>query len=306
MQASQGSALLAVYWFVAFLSLGVFTLVFLLYDDIGTRGASGQLFRAEQLADMGIAVAANDQVKNWDPVLSQTVGPLESFEATIESEGARINLNAVLLLRERGVLERLFLRWGAPSHEVGPLVDRMLDWVDADHSVTGFGAEQPNYLADGFQNRPPNRPFETLDEVNAVPGFSAIADVRPNWRETFTIWSSAVLDLSDASPENIAVVCNCGEGSAEAFVALRRGIDGIENTEDDPQMNNWDDVWDILGIPSANQDSVARLVTMGDPVLRLRAVGRVQGVEFERIVTTRGRGRQIAFLHVQSQWKIDR
>ncbi len=100
----KGSALIAVYWVIALLSLSVFTTATILTGDVESRVTRSQLYRAEQLAEMGIAIASHPAIKPGDKLLTQCLSDTEAYEATIESETGRININATLVAGERQVI----------------------------------------------------------------------------------------------------------------------------------------------------------------------------------------------------------
>ena len=207
---SKGSALLIVLWVVALLSLLVFTTTQFLMVDMEGQSNSSVLFRAEQLADRGIAIAGHPDVENGDPLLEQQINESDSFRARIGSEGALLNLNFLLEQEDRRiVLEELFYQWGVRSDDVKEVVDCLIDWVDPDEEEQEAGAERAYYLSQDRLRHPYNRDFRTLDEVPLVANFELVEEVRPDWREFFTLLSEGPLDLSDASPESISAMCQC-------------------------------------------------------------------------------------------------
>ncbi|MEM8955488.1 MAG: hypothetical protein AAGD22_15145, partial [Verrucomicrobiota bacterium] len=110
--AESGSSLIAVFWLMAVLSLAVFTTTHLVSDDMNIIIAQKKSFRADQLAEMGIALAMNPVVDPWDPILAQQFEGQQGFEATIKQEGGRLNINSLLLREDRLPLEDLFVYWG--------------------------------------------------------------------------------------------------------------------------------------------------------------------------------------------------
>ncbi|MFT5469518.1 MAG: type II secretory pathway component PulK [Verrucomicrobiales bacterium] len=301
--AQRASALIAVYWVIAILSLSVFTAVHLVVGELDTRATQGQLFRAEQLADMGIAVAVNPGIQPGDPLLIQDLDGIESFAATIESEESRLNLNAVLARGDLILLQNLFTLWGMPPEEVIPLTEVLVDWVDADDQITGAGgAEFLQYANLGFPELPPNRQFLTLEEVALVRDVQQLLGrYQPEWRSVFTMWGSGLVDLSDAEPVVIAAACECSIDRAAAFVVERRGYDGLENTEDDLVYDSADQILDLLGVPVVGREAISARVGMGGGVTRIRSIGRVADVEIERIVVVQGRDSKPTIVDVQTR-----
>jgi type II secretory pathway component PulK len=54
------------------------------------------------------------------------------------------------------------------------LVDALVDWVDEDDLEEPQGAEYEDYEEMGYTNRPFNRPFYSLDEMNQVRGMALL------------------------------------------------------------------------------------------------------------------------------------
>lgn len=299
----RASALIAVYWVIAILSLAVFTAVHMVVGELETRATQGQIFRAEQLADMGIAVAANPKIEPGDPLLLQQLNAFESYEATIESEEARLNLNAILARGDLTLLQNLFALWGMPPEEATPLTEALVDWIDSDDVVTGLGgAEYSQYAAVGLLDLPPNRQFLTLEEVALVRDVQQLlGSYQPDWRSYFTMWGSGVVDLTDADPVLIAAACECPIELATNFVIERRGFDGLENTEDDLQYESADQILDLLGVPVIGRETITSRVGMGGSVVRIRSIGRVDDVGVERIVVVQGRDSNPRIVDVQTR-----
>lgn len=298
----QGSALLAVYWVVAILSLAVFTGAQFLFVELETQGNTALEFRAEQLADAGIALAMHPKVERWDPILRQQTGPAEGFEARIFSEGARLNPNVLSQTEDgRRVLTDLFLEWGLSEFDSQSLAAAIGDWVDRDDAEVPLGAEAVYYRSKGFRGIPFNEPFRSLDEMVYVRGFDQVAVLFPAWRDYFTLWSSGKLDLRDAPPELIAVVCACPVANAERFIEVRNGRDGIPHTEDDPKFESTGQALDALGLQGAIKQLVENLVTVDDAAARLVAVGSIGDISVERTVVVRNRNEDPSFLEARTR-----
>jgi type II secretory pathway component PulK len=176
-QGEAGSSLIAVFWLMAVLSLAVFTTTHLVSDDMNIIIAQKKSFRADQLAEMGIALAMNPVVDPWDPILAQQFEGLQGFEATIKQEGGRLNINKLLMNEDRLPLEDLFTHWGLENDQASELVDALLDWIDSDDLESTNGAEVDYYTELGNENYPFNRPFYDMEEMALVRGMEAGSDL---------------------------------------------------------------------------------------------------------------------------------
>jgi type II secretory pathway component PulK len=284
--------LIAVLWVIAILSIAVFSATQFLFIELESESNASAIFRAEQLADQGIAVAAHPNTEQADPILNQRFSEVESFFARISSEGERLNLNTLLENPEddRVVLEELFVDWGLRIDEAKEVVDALLDWVDEDSEPTNRGAEQDLYMGLDRPNFPFNRPFESLKEAELVYGFERILAVRPDWQESFTLMSAGPLDLNEAPVDLITVACECGEAQAELLVEVRNGFDGIRGTEDDEPFQDVESALEILGIPPGFEDRIAARVSIDDEAKRIISIGRFGTIAVERTVTVQYTG----------------
>jgi len=298
----RGSALIVIYWIIALLSLLVFTSANLLFSEFATQSQQGQRFRAHQLAEMGLAVAAHPQVERRDGILRRQWNDFESYEATIESETSRLNLNAVLQRNDTEVLSRLFEEWGLRPEVADDVIATLLDWVDADDLLSpGGGAEVEQYARLGLVGLPPNRRFLSLDEVSSVRGIEVLSALKPDWLDSFTLFGNGKLSLQDADADLISAACGCSLSAAKDFVELREGRDGIPHTEDDVQLSSVDEALNLLDVPAVGRDAIVGRVTLQGNTFRLRSVGRVVDTRVERWLVVRGRGPGMRVLKVGSR-----
>ncbi|MCB1235635.1 MAG: general secretion pathway protein GspK [Verrucomicrobiae bacterium] len=302
LRSRRASALIAVYWLIAILSLAVFTATQFLMFEMQSHASSEWEFRAEQFADMGIALAAHPGVERWDPILRQRIDQTGGFEARIRSEGARLNPNFLVLSQPgRVVLARLFTHWGLSEFDSLALTAALVDWTDADDDESPQGAESVVYRGAGFRDMPYNRPFRALDELELVRGFDEVMARRPDWRIWFTILSAGPLDLNDAPPELIQEVCDCGADAALRLVAVRAGADRVTDTEDDQRFESAAEAFNLLALGVARQQALANLVTVDDSATRLISVGTAGKVSVERTFVIQGRTEQPVLLEVQTR-----
>lgn len=288
----RGSALIAILWIVAILSLAVFSATQFLFIELESEANASAVFQAELLSDRGVAIASNPSVKKGDPVLSQSFGGGKSFAARISSEGDRLNLNSLLENAEadRIVLEELFYQWGLRTDQAVDVVDNLIDWIDGDDVPTNVGAERTFYLSQERPNHPFNRRFESLNEVLLVKDFQLVVAANPRWKESFTLLSAGPLDLNEAPPDLIAAACQCPLEAARDLVSIRDGLDAIPGTIDDLKFEDVQSVFDLLGVPGAAAESIAPRLSVEDPSRRIRSIGRMGAISVERSVTVQYTG----------------
>lgn len=279
-KAPRGSTLIAVFWLMSILGLAIFAAIQLLdYEDqIVTGQVEGT--RAAQMAEMGIAVAANPVVERSDYLLLEQTFPGQvGFVAKIESEGARFNINSILQERgdgappDKALLREMFVEWGVDDEFAQELVDALVDWIDENELEELNGAEFTYYEGLGFRNRPYNRPFYSLDEVRLVRGMEQLERIYPNWRDWFTIWSSGGLDVNEAAPELLARAAEVSIDDAQAIRDRVLGPDMERGTEDDQPFSNSAEVLDLLGVPDIQRMIVEPRLTANDPTTRIESTG---------------------------------
>lgn len=294
----RGSALVAILWIIAILSIAVFSATQFLFIELESESNASALFHAELLADRGIAIASHPQVEKGDPLLVQTVNANDSFAARISSEGDRLNLNSLLENAEfdRIVLEELFTRWGLRRDIAADVVDNLIDWIDEDSEPTNVGAEQSYYFSQDRLNHPFNRPFESLNEILLVKDFNLVVAANPAWKDAFTLLSSGELDINEAPLELIAVACLTSDEIARQFVAIRDGLDQIPGTLDDIKFESVDEALQILRVPEGLMDDISPRLSVEDPSKRLISIGRSGAIAVERSVTIQYTGELGAIL----------
>jgi general secretion pathway protein K len=284
---AKGSALVAILWVIAILSIAVFSATQFLFVELESESNASSIFQAELLADRGIALASHPSVKKGDPILIQQVNEIDSFRARISSEGDRLNPNSLLENAEedRIVLEELFYQWGLRSDEATDVVDNLIDWIDEDDDPTNVGAERSYYFSLDRVSHPFNRPFDSLNEMLLVKDFDLVVRANPSWKDAFTLLSSGELDLNEAPPELISAACQCGIESARQFETIRNGLDGLQGTIDDIVFESVESALDLLNIPADLYDTVSTRVSIEDPAKRLISIGRSGAISVERTVS---------------------
>lgn len=293
----QGTALLAVIWLIAILAIAALATTRVVSFDMNVASAKIHGFRAKQLAEMGIAVASNPVVKRSDPMLRR--GDEESgegFDVKILSEGARFNLNAILLRDDKALLRTMFESWGVELDAGQEITDAMSDWIDGDDEVALNGAEKEWYEEQGRINQPFNRPFYSLDEIRLVRGMDQIEALRPDWRNWFTIWSSGALDINEASAELISAAAEVSVDVADGVVEQVRGSDGIRDTEDDVPFQDVNSALALLGVDTNARPDILQRFSVNDTTVRIESTGSAEGAKRKIILTLRNRTGRPAIL----------
>jgi hypothetical protein len=282
-RSQQGSSLMLVFGLIAMLTYLVFSTFRVVVSDVEFSIARKKGFRCRYLAESGLNLAMNPAVQRWDrALLNQTFGEdgYEKFETRIRGEGGKININTIILAArdDNKFVSDVFLRLGVTDDDMRrDLIARMVDWVDADDAYVENGMEKEQYEKLGIFGYPFDRPFYNLDEVLLVPGFEAIAQARPNWRDIFTIYSQGKIDLNEASALVISVATGVSEEDAQKLVESRWGDDKSEDTEDDANAKIQDVTQGLYlaGVPQADAETLSAYFTTNDTTTRIESVGTV-------------------------------
>jgi Type II secretion system (T2SS), protein K len=250
---SSGVALIVVLWAVGLISAALFGLVAILQRQIGQEVAALQNARAMLVAESGIQMALNSQLRPEDmaeasKLLSETLRkgwtmgkentPVEvhfEIEAKDMSEdAAKININALLLgdkTLARSVLQNLFAGWEVNLTTSSSLIDALLDWVDPDGLSTGSNS--------GTESSVRNGPFEKIEELEKVAGWAEMAKEAKEGSKgvdalsKFTVFGAGKLSLRSAEQDLIEAWLELGAGAATNFIRQRPGPDQILGTADD-------------------------------------------------------------------------
>ena len=281
----RGSALLAVLWIVALLSMLVATTSLLVMQDVDTVGTRRQMFRARMLAEMGLAFAAHPDVRPDDPLLRQEIADGEGFEVEMIGEDGRLNPNLLIQRQDRETFRRVFRAWGMDLMQSDSLFDSLTDWVDEDSFKQPRGAEMRDY--NGIPGFPFNRPFRSLEEMALVRGMDVVDSVFPQWRDWFSIHASGVLDINEAAPEILAAVTGADIIIAQQLQARRLGRDGIRNTLDDAVFPDLQSAVRLLGV-AGNTQGLDQILSVTSNTRRIISSGTTGGFTKSIIAIVQG------------------
>ncbi len=291
-RSTAGSVLLAVLCLVTVLSFIVISTLGLSMQHADMQQARQGMTRARQLAEMGVAVAANPMIKPGDPALMGKVSAIESFKAAMSTEEARLNLNSLLTPQRLPILERMFTSWGLSPADAQGIAACFMDWADPDDlKIRPDSAERAEYERLGHPDHPVNRPLVSLDELDLVARSEEVRAVRPDWRSFFTLRGNGQLDVNEASAEVLTVLTGASLSNAELLVSHRNGLDGLSHTMDDMPFQSLEEALVMLGIGGVQTADILPLLTLRGSTLRIESIGMAGDTRSGIAVTlTRGDG----------------
>jgi hypothetical protein len=292
-----GSALLLVLWALILLSGAVFAYAKWIQADLAIHGQVNREIEARAMAHSGLAVGLHELVTERTPDLDEDFAPDLGYRLRMISEGGKLNIRWLLEGEQPEKLEILKLwleRRGLDYRQREAFVDCLLDYVDGDDikHLNGLEADD-DYL-------PPNRPLESIDEIEEVANSGPLAR-SPGWKDQLTMFSAGPIDLSAADEEMLRLI-GLGDAYIARFLQIRRGRDGVDGTPDDHQFKNTEEALSFLGMAGKNDPRFKRfngMVTHKDPTLRIIAEGRSGNATRQVEVVARKGGANPQILH----WK---
>ena len=288
--ANKGSALVAVFWIMAVLSLAVFAAVRVVYYDADASTSQIHGFDALLAAERGVSVAVNPATKRTEPLLNWSDAAKGiSYRARIESEASKFNINVILMRKDKPLLTSIFTDWGMELLDAQMLIDNLIDWVDSGDLSELNGAEIDWYDSQGRPNHPFNRPFYSLDEMRLVKDMDLLEEVNPRWEEWFTIWSNGKLDIHEAKAELIAAAAEVSIDDARNIVEYVMGPDLEKDTEDDQRFQNLTEALSLIGVSVLQQQIVTPRLTVKDTTTRIISDGRAGSVKRRLTIIVKSR-----------------
>ncbi|MGA7980476.1 MAG: type II secretion system protein GspK, partial [Chromatiaceae bacterium] len=186
----RGIALLLVLWVIALLTIIAVGLSATQRTETALAGNQVNSARFRALADAAVdygmlnmmvqpiaaqgtqdqAAQAQEQDNLWVPDgTAHTWGFAgETMEIAVSNEGSRIDLNQA----PRELLVGLFTAAQVPDDEVNALADAVIDWRDPDDLRSADGAEDSDYEAAGRPYGAKDGPFDSVEELQQVLGFT--------------------------------------------------------------------------------------------------------------------------------------
>jgi len=270
----KGSALMAVLWIIALLTMLVGTTTLLLREDVETASTRRQMFRARMLAEHGLALAAHPDVKQDDEfLLRREIAPGEGWLVEVEGEDGRLNPNVLLQREDRDTMRRVMRAWGLKFDEGERVIDALQDWVDPDDFVRGVGGAESRFY--GVRGVPFNRPFRSVDEMAQVRYMSEVERIFPAWRDWFSTYSNGIVDVNEAPAEVLSALTGADPVMARQFVARRVGRDGIAHTRDDLPFQDLQSALRVLGVTATNPQAMQSVLGVQSGITRIKSTGVV-------------------------------
>lgn len=283
----KGSALMLMIWAVLLMSVTVMGVVEYIRYSANESTLAAYEFRALHLAESGLAVGMHPNTRRGDMVLKQKIGPDSGFDVVINYEGARLPINYATDERLREAIYNLLIYWQLNAEDAGIVADSLADWVDNDNTPRANGAEADYYQQLGIYDAPRNQGFVRVDEMLLVRGMDVVDQLKPTWREYFSVFGEGQIDLRTVFKDVVIAVTGASETDAERFISARDGADGIPGTEDDRRIGDTE-AYQLLGLTGDRLTAIRGIVNDDDTTLRrITSIGWVGEKRAKIIVVTR-------------------
>ena len=281
----RGSSLVATFWLIATLGMVIFGATRFISVDGKLLASRKAMAFAKAQAESGLAIGAHPNTRRGDKLLQGEFDDGGAYAVTLSTEESRLNINEILKRNESATLARLFQIWGLSPQDASALADGIKDWVDADDLASLNGAERGAYPNPAM---PFNRPFRSLDELALVRGMDVLEHVRPNWRNAFSMWAEGKLDVNTAAADLIAAVTSIDPGTAETFINVRAGADGVTGTFDDRRFSTVPEALAAMNIAPQLMASLDGALTTGGKTRRVESIGKFGDYRKKLVLISRG------------------
>ena len=267
---NSGSMLMLAVWALILISAVVFAWVIVIDHEIDNVNESNRGMEARGLAHSGMAVAMHPGVTPISPYLSASFDRDRAYHVTIESEGARVNLNYLLAGNDPDRIEflkhYLALR-GLTFQQCEVFLDCLQDWVSPN-----TGVRRLNSVPEGPDYQPPHRPLQSLDEIPLIKGSGPLI-ARPDWKDELTIYSSGPLDLESVSADVLALVPGIGEQRANHCVKTREERIAQQKNKDGHPFTNVAEALSFLGLSQQQFSQLSSFLGFRDQILHIQSKG---------------------------------
>ena len=276
----SGAALMLALWALFLLSAMVIAWTLDIDSRLTLSGNASRVVEAEAMASSGAEVALDPSVEAGSSALHGSLGRNQTYEARIMGEGGRLNLKWILAgenAQRLAILRQYLEVKGVDLNERDRMMDCLLDYVDPDDLPRLNGAEsEPGY-------QPKNAPLQRIEDLKEVKGWEKFT-ARRDWDADFTLYSTGPVDLVWASRDVLLSLPGFNEQIVDRFLELRRGPDGIDGTDDDPDFESPVQVQLALGFTPQQYAQLTGppgppLIGFNDLVMRVVSVGKSGNVK---------------------------
>lgn len=264
---TDGSALMLSLWALFLLTAAVLAWAQWIKHDLEMSGEANRSFEARAMARSGITMALHFAVSKYSPQLERDFGSQLGYQVRMVGEAGKLNVNQLLQSEDPQRL-MIFRRWleykGLGFQERETFLDCLLDYIDGDN------VKRLNGVEDFGEYHPANRPLQTIEEIEEVAN-SELLTSKPGWKDDLTLFSSGRIDISAASADILRLL-DLGDARIRNFLIMRAGRDGIDGTQDDPEVTE-KFAQQAFGFDTNQIKKLSGLITYNDKLTRITSIG---------------------------------
>jgi general secretion pathway protein K len=203
------------------------------------------------------------------------------FITTIEDEAGKIPLNKLVNGNEynpdiKDILMRLLREpeFGLDEMTINVIVDSIKDWIDADNTVTGYGAETAYYASLDPPYEAKNAPMDCIEELLMVKGITKDifygTDKKPALAQYVTTDSDGAININTAPKMVLRAL------SASISVEMADSMDIYRRTEGKDLSNpQW--YQNVSGMKGVTINSA--LITVKSNYFKIISVGKMKNMQ---------------------------
>ncbi len=204
------------------------------------------------------------------------------FITTIEDEAGKIPLNQLVNGNQynqdiQNILIRLLSQpeFGLDEITIKTIVDSIKDWIDADNTVTGYGAETAYYASLNPPYEAKNAPMDCIEELLMVKGITKDifygTDKKPALAQYVTTDSDGQININTAPKMVLRAL------SGDITVELADSMDEYRRTESNYKYLS-DPTW-YIKVPGMTATIKPELITVTSNYFKIISVGKMKNMQ---------------------------
>ena len=204
------------------------------------------------------------------------------FITTIEDEAGKIPLNQLVNGNQynqdiQNILIRLLSQpeFGLDEITIKTIVDSIKDWIDADNTVTGYGAETAYYASLNPPYEAKNAPMDCIEELLMVKGITKDifygTDKKPALAQYVTTDSDGQININTAPKMVLRAL------SGDITVELADSMDEYRRTESNYKYLS-DPTW-YKKVPGMTATIKPELITVTSNYFKIISVGKMKNMQ---------------------------
>jgi general secretion pathway protein K len=233
---------------------------------------------------------------------SQTLFTDGYFIATVEDEAGKIPLNK--LVEDNSGIKDILIRllrqpeFGLDERKANEIADSIKDWIDADNSVTGYGAETSYYASLDPPYEAKNAQLDCIEELLMVKGITQEifygTKEKPGLAQFVTADSDGFININTA-PKMVlrALADGISAELADKMDEYRRKEGSV--------LSNTDWFFEKMGVTGEQKQKLNNLITFNSNYFKIISVGSMKNMEQSLSGVVKRSGKSVQII----KWRQD-